>query len=93
MFSKPLQERIEDVDFLSFINCFLKWAPEERISPIDALNHPWISKGLPEELKNKLSVGSAKLIKTKLVSSTKRIKTKSREKGSSVSKLTNRGSQ
>lgn len=27
MFSKPLSERIEDKDFLEFIECFLKWDP------------------------------------------------------------------
>ena len=27
MFSKPLSERIEDKDFLQFIDCFLKWDP------------------------------------------------------------------
>ena len=47
MFSKPLKERIEDKDFLSFIETFLQWDPKKRISAIDALNHPWVSKGLP----------------------------------------------
>jgi serine/threonine protein kinase len=47
MFSKPLKERIEDKDFLSFIEAFLQWDPNDRINSIDALNHPWISKGLP----------------------------------------------
>jgi len=60
MFSKPLKERIENPDFLSFIEAFLKWNPKERISSVEALAHPWISKGLPEELKNKLSTGGSR---------------------------------
>lgn len=55
IFSKPLKERIEDPDFLSFIQAFLQWMPEDRIEPLDALNHPWITKGLPNQLKNRLS--------------------------------------
>ena len=47
MFSKPLKERIDNQDFLSFIEGFLKWDPKERISSVEALSHPWISKGLP----------------------------------------------
>ena len=31
MFSKPLAERIDTKDFLSFIECFLKWDPNDRI--------------------------------------------------------------
>ena len=47
MFSKPLKERISDKDFLEFIQKFLHWDPKARISALDALNHPWVSKGLP----------------------------------------------
>ena len=57
MFSKPLQERVDNQDFLSFIEGFLRWDSRSRVSAIDALSHPWVSKGLPEELKNKLSIG------------------------------------
>lgn len=57
-FSKPLAHRIDDLEFLSFIELFLKWEPEQRISPIEALNHSWIRKGLPEDLRNKLMPSS-----------------------------------
>ena len=94
MFSKPLRERIQDQDFLRFIECFLKWDPEERVSAVQALNHPWISKGLPEELRNKLS-GSRQLAKSrqKRQSSSTRMKGRSKEKSQSVSKLMGKSSQ
>lgn len=31
-----------DRDFGDFISKCLTWEPEERLKPIDALNHPWI---------------------------------------------------
>ncbi len=95
MFSKPLKDRIEDEDFLSFINAFLQWDPKNRINSLEALNHPWISKGLPEELKSKLTYGSHEFIKTRSrrESSIVKGKGKSKEKCSSSSKLTGKVSQ
>ena len=43
---------------------FLKWDPNERISPLEALNHSWVSKGLPSELRVKLSHGYEELSKS-----------------------------
>jgi len=45
-----LSERIPDVGFRSFLELFLKWDPKERISPQEALKHPWIVEGI---MKNK----------------------------------------
>ena len=46
-FSKPLSERIEDPDFRSFLQKFLEWDPNHRISPSEALKSKWILDGLP----------------------------------------------
>lgn len=49
---KPLEKRLEDKFlFLHFLKQILKWDPKERISPAEALQHPWIMNGLPEEIK------------------------------------------
>lgn len=31
-----------DKDFGDFISKCLTWEPEERMRPIEALNHPWV---------------------------------------------------
>ena len=51
-FSKKLEERIPDKDFREFIELFLKWDPNDRILPINALRHQWIKDGMPEHLRN-----------------------------------------
>lgn len=38
-FNKPL-----DLDLVDFLQNCLKWCPEERMNPIEALKHPWIRK-------------------------------------------------
>ena len=50
--SKPLYEIIGDQSetFFDFIVQCLAWDPEERISPLDALQHPWILEGLPRRV-------------------------------------------
>lgn len=94
MFSKPLKDRIEDPDFLSFINAFLQWDPSNRISTLEALNHPWISKGLPEELRLKLSSGSHDAIKPRSRrESSCKSKGRSKEKSNSTCKLVGKISQ
>ena len=48
--SRTLQKALKcrDEDFVDFLRlCFL-WRPEERIAPLDALQHPWIVKGFPQ---------------------------------------------
>lgn len=32
--------------FIDFIKMILVWEPEKRLTPEDALRHPWITKGL-----------------------------------------------
>jgi len=36
--------------FLDFIQKCLEWDPKERISPLDALQHQWITEGLPPKV-------------------------------------------
>lgn len=37
----------EDADFLDFVQKCLRWNPETRLTPDDALRHVWVLKGLP----------------------------------------------
>jgi len=53
---KPLAKKLSNVlrcdddNFLDFLNkCFI-WNPMERMSPLEALQHPWILEGLPEKV-------------------------------------------
>ena len=47
---KTLEERIpkDQIMFIHFLKQILKWDPKERITPAEALQHPWILTGLPE---------------------------------------------
>ena len=40
----------ESMTFLDFISKILVWDPELRITPIEALQHPWIVEGLPKKV-------------------------------------------
>jgi len=50
--SKPLPLMIEcdDENFLDFIERWLDWDPETRITPDEALRHIWILEGLPKNV-------------------------------------------
>ena len=39
-----------DSKFLDFLNRCFAWDPVKRITPIEALQHPWIIEGLPENI-------------------------------------------
>lgn len=42
--------RCNDENFLDFLNkCFI-WNPVDRMTPLEALLHPWILEGLPEKV-------------------------------------------
>lgn len=49
---KPLEAIIgnESDSFLDFISQILVWDPQERIKPLEALAHPWILEGLPNQV-------------------------------------------
>jgi dual specificity tyrosine-phosphorylation-regulated kinase 2/3/4 len=50
--TKSLQQvlRCNDENFIDFLNkCFI-WNPIERMTPLEALQHPWILEGLPEKV-------------------------------------------
>jgi len=53
---KPLSKKLENVIqsndpvFLDFLNRCFHWNPVERISPLEALQHPWILQGLPDKV-------------------------------------------
>ncbi len=34
----------EDASFVDFVLCFLQWDPSERITPNEAMRHPWIAE-------------------------------------------------
>lgn len=40
----PLEEKIksDDMDFIDFLYRCFEWMPERRITPNEALNHPWL---------------------------------------------------
>jgi dual specificity tyrosine-phosphorylation-regulated kinase 2/3/4 len=40
----------EDQNFVHFIEKCLDWNPETRMSPDQALRHPWILEGLPPKV-------------------------------------------
>jgi dual specificity tyrosine-phosphorylation-regulated kinase 2/3/4 len=42
--------KCQDETFLSFLNGCFKWNPMERMTPLQALQHPWILEGLPEKV-------------------------------------------
>lgn len=50
---KPLQERWEGdmFPFVHFLKQILKWDPNDRITPAEALQHPWVTSGLPNEIR------------------------------------------
>lgn len=50
--SRPLVEVIGDQSetFFDFICQCLDWNPEQRITPFQALQHPWILEGLPRRV-------------------------------------------
>jgi len=47
--SKTLYDklRLSDENFASFISKCLEWNPQKRMTPLEALSHPWIIEGLP----------------------------------------------
>ena len=51
---KPSSKKLRDVlkscneEFIDFLEKALKWNPEERLAPTEALVHPWVVNGLPE---------------------------------------------
>mmetsp|Transcript_4504 Transcript_4504/g.5977 ORF Transcript_4504/g.5977 Transcript_4504/m.5977 type:complete len:129 (+) Transcript_4504:714-1100(+) len=50
--SRPLVEVIGDQSetFFDFICQCLDWDPAQRITPLQALQHPWILEGLPKRV-------------------------------------------
>jgi dual specificity tyrosine-phosphorylation-regulated kinase 2/3/4 len=44
MIEKILSDGSED--FIDFVKKCLSWKPEDRLKPLEGLEHPWISKGL-----------------------------------------------
>ena len=49
--ARPLGDLFEDGDFVDFLSRIFVWEPTRRITPIDALRHQWILKGIPEEIR------------------------------------------
>lgn len=50
--AKKLEDllRCTDTNFLDFLNrCFI-WDPVRRMTALEALQHPWILQGLPENV-------------------------------------------
>jgi dual specificity tyrosine-phosphorylation-regulated kinase 2/3/4 len=41
---------VESLSFLDFIMRILVWDPTERLTPLEALAHPWILEGLPRNV-------------------------------------------
>ena len=37
----------DDFSFFNFVSKILTWEPEKRLKPHEALQDPWITKGLP----------------------------------------------
>lgn len=48
----PLREILEECPetFVDFVEQCLQWDPDKRIKPLDALMHPWIIEGLPQQV-------------------------------------------
>ena len=42
--------KCKDEKFLDFLNKCFVWNPMERMTPLEALQHPWILEGLPEKV-------------------------------------------
>jgi dual specificity tyrosine-phosphorylation-regulated kinase 2/3/4 len=42
--------KCKDEKFLDFFNKCFVWNPMERMTPLEALQHPWILEGLPEKV-------------------------------------------
>lgn len=58
---KTIEERLkntncEDTGFYNFILKLLVWEPSKRLKPEEALQDPWITKGLPNEIKQLYTV-------------------------------------
>lgn len=51
---KPLEERLgkEMFSFIHFLKQILKWEAKDRITPSQALQHPWVTSGLPNEIRD-----------------------------------------
>lgn len=43
--------RCNDSNFIDFVKKCLVWDPSKRLTPHDALLHPWILEGLPEDIR------------------------------------------
>lgn len=50
--SKSLSQllRSASASFIDFIEKCLEWDPQQRITPLDALQHEWIIEGLPPKV-------------------------------------------
>ena len=46
----------EDASFVDFILCFLQWDPAERITPNEAMRHPWIAECFQQDTVERQSV-------------------------------------
>lgn len=51
--------RTEDASFVDFILCFLQWEPAERMTPNEAMRHPWIAECFQQDTVEKQPPGSA----------------------------------
>jgi dual specificity tyrosine-phosphorylation-regulated kinase 2/3/4 len=40
--------KCNDTNFLDFLNRCFEWNPVKRMTPLEALKHPWVLEGLPE---------------------------------------------
>jgi len=50
--AKTLADTINSDDdlFLDFLNRCFEWHPLQRMTPLQALQHPWILEGLPDKV-------------------------------------------
>lgn len=72
------------MSFYSFLTKILIWEPEKRLKPQEALQDPWISKGLPNEIKELYTlVNSVEYSKRSKPKSSKDSKTKNKQRSSS----------
>ena len=39
---------VKDNLFLNFLESVLRWDPKSRLTPKEALQHPWIIEGIPQ---------------------------------------------
>lgn len=48
--SKPLKSIVNsrDLKFLDFVTKCLEWIPEQRLSPMEAMQHEWIQECMPK---------------------------------------------